>query len=135
MAKGINKVILIGNLGRDPETKYTQGGAPVCNFTLATNEEWKDKNTGEKKQRTEWHNCVAFGKLAEICGQYLSKGSQVYVEGALQTRSWEQEGVTRYATEIRAFEVQILNSKGGGQKQTAPAASNPADDFDEDIPF
>lgn len=135
MAKGINKVILIGNLGRDPETKYTQGGAPVCNFTLATNEEWKDRNTGEKKERTEWHRCVAFGKLAEICGQYLRKGSQVYVEGALQTRSWEQEGVTRYATEIRAFEIQILNSKGYGQKQTAPAASNPADDFDDSIPF
>ena len=108
---GINKAILIGNLGRDPEMRYTADGLAVANFTIATSEAWKDKNTGEKKERTEWHRIVAFGKIGEICGEYLSKGRQVYVEGRLQTRSWEKDGVTRYTTEIVASDVQFLGTR------------------------
>ena len=105
---GINKVILVGRLGRDPEVRYTQDGSAVASFSIATSEEWKDKNTGEKKERTEWHRIVAWRKLGEICGEYLSKGRQVYVEGKLQTRSWEKDGVTRYSTEIVASDVQFF---------------------------
>ena len=108
---GLNKVMLIGRLGRDPELRYTPSGLAIANFSVATSEEWKDKNTGEKKERTEWHRIVAFGKLGEICGQYLSKGKQVYVEGRLQTRSWEKDGVTRYTTEIVASDMQFLGAK------------------------
>ena len=108
---GLNKAMLIGRLGRDPEVRYTPNGLAVANFSVATSEEWKDKNTGEKKERTEWHRIVAFGKLGEICGQYLSKGKQVYVEGRLQTRSWEKDGVTRYTTEIVASDMQFLGAK------------------------
>ena len=108
---GLNKAMLIGRLGRDPEVRYTPNGLAVANFTIATSEEWKDKNTSEKKERTEWHRIVAFGKLGEICGQYLSKGKQVYVEGRLQTRSWEKDGVTRYTTEIVASDMQFLGAK------------------------
>ena len=139
---GINKAILIGNLGRDPEMRYTADGLAVANFTIATSEAWKDKNTGEKKERTEWHRIVAFGKIGEICGEYLSKGRQVYVEGRLQTRSWEKDGVTRYTTEIVASDVQFLgtreagNSFRDGQSQSydAPGPSNTGP-VDDDIPF
>jgi len=153
MARGLNKAILIGRLGKDPEIRYTQEGRAVANFTVATNEEWKDKNTGEKKERTEWHRIVAFGKLGEICGQYLAKGRLVYIEGRLQTRSYEQEGVTKYTTEIVAGDMQMLESKNAGQSQYAdnaapsydagapsqpqqPASSGGGgNEFDDDIPF
>ena len=138
----INKAILIGRLGRDPEIRYTQSGTAVANFTMATSEKWKDKNSGEMQERTEWHRIVAFGKLGEICGEYLTKGKQIYIEGRLQTRSWEQEGVTRYTTEIVANEMKMLEPKGssdsyrppsspsGGSRE--PSYSEPQDD---DIPF
>lgn len=149
MARGLNKAILIGRLGKDPEIRYTQDGRAVANFTIATNEEWKDKNTGEKKERTEWHRIVAFGKLGEICGEYLGKGKLVYLEGRLQTRSYEQDGVTKYTTEIVANDMQMLEAKGGGQYAdnfsrgagSAPspsqqgASSSGGDEYDEDIPF
>jgi len=110
---GINKVILVGRLGRDPEVRYTRSGDAVANFSLATSEEWKDKNTGEKQEKTEWHRIVAWRRLGEICGEYLHKGSQVYVEGKLQTRSWEdRDGNTRYTTEIVAQSMQMLDSAG-----------------------
>jgi single-strand DNA-binding protein len=151
MARGINKVILIGNLGRDPETRYMPSGGAVTNVTLATSETWKDKNTGEPQERTEWHRVVFFNRLGEIAGEYLKKGSKVYVEGSLRTRKWQgQDGQDRYTTEIVASEMQMLDSKGGGsaafdapasapqrapsQPQTAPA-SMPDNDFDDDIPF
>lgn len=115
MARGINKVILIGNLGVDPETRFTQAGAPVTNFRLATSEQWRDKQSNEMRERTEWHSVVCFGRLAEIAGEFLRKGSKVYVEGALRTSSWESDGQTRYKTEIIANEMQMLDSRGGGQ--------------------
>ena len=111
---GINKVHLIGRLGKEVSIKYTQDGIAIANFSIATSEEWKDKATGEKKERTEWHRIVAFKRLGEICGEYLSKGSQIYIEGRLQTKSWEKDGVTRYSTEIVASDVQFL---GGRQEQ------------------
>lgn len=114
MARGINKVILIGNLGRDPETRYTQSGSPVANFSVATSEGWLDRQTNERQERTEWHNVVCFARLAEIAGEYLRKGSKVYIEGSLRTSSWEQEGQTRYRTEVIAREMQMLDSRGGG---------------------
>ncbi len=118
MAGGINKVILVGNLGRAPEVRYTQDGRPICNFTMATSEQWRDKNSGEKRERTEWHKVVIFGKLAEIAGEYLSKGSQVYLEGKLQTRKWQgQDGQDRYTTEVLIDQrgtMQMLGSRGGG---------------------
>ncbi len=141
---GINKVIIIGRLGNDPEVRYTPSGAAVAKFSVATSEEWKDKNTGEKKERTEWHRITAWGKLGEICGEYLAKGRQVYVEGRLQTSSYDdKDGVKRYSTEIVASDVQFLGSKesGGGRSSTsAPPRESfggqggppPADD---DIPF
>lgn len=113
---GINKVILIGRLGRDPEVRYTPDGTAVANFSIATSEEWKDKNSGEKREKTEWHRIVAWRRLGEICGEYLSKGREVYVEGKLQTRSWEQDGVTRYMTEIVAATVQFIGGGQGGQR-------------------
>ncbi|RJP35997.1 MAG: single-stranded DNA-binding protein [Desulfobacteraceae bacterium] len=113
--RGLNKVMLIGRLGKDPEIRYAQSGTAVTNFTLATNEDWMDKASGEKKEKTEWHRIVAFGKLGEICGKYLTKGKQVYVEGKLQTRSWEQDGTTRYTTEIVANDMQMLDAKGPGE--------------------
>ena len=119
MARGINKVILIGNLGRDPETRYTQDQRPVTNFSVATSESWRDRNTNEQHERTEWHDIVCFQRLAEIAGEYLRKGSKVYIEGRLQTRSWEgQDGQKRYRTEVIARELQMLDSRGapaGGQ--------------------
>jgi single-strand DNA-binding protein len=117
--RGLNKVMLIGRLGKDPEIRYAQSGMAVTNFTLATNEDWMDKASGEKKEKTEWHRIVAFGKLGEICGKYLTKGKQVYVEGRLQTRSWEQDGVTRYTTEIVADQMQMLDAKGPGEGANA----------------
>lgn len=142
---GVNKVILIGRLGRDPEVRYTPDGMGVANFSIATSEEWKDKQTGEKRERTEWHRIVAFGKLGEICGQYLSKGRQVYVEGRLQTRDWEdKEGIKRYTTEVVASNMQMLGARDaantGGPRDTGYAPSKPdgaphAEVDDDDIPF
>ncbi len=115
MARGINKVILIGNLGADPELKYTAAGTPLCKFRLATTEVYKDRE-GNQQERTEWHNVVTWARLAEICGQYLSKGKQVYVEGSLRTRSWDKDDGTKgYMTEINARDVQFLGGGGGGQ--------------------
>ena len=114
MARGVNKVILVGNLGADPETRYMQSGAPVTNFRVATSEQWRDKSSGENRERTEWHSIVCFARLAEIAGEYLRKGSKVYIEGALRTSSWESDGQTRYKTEIIANEMQMLDSRGGG---------------------
>jgi single-strand DNA-binding protein len=164
MARGINKVILIGNLGNDPETRYMPSGGAVTNISLATSESWKDKQTGQPQERTEWHRVVFFNRLAEIAGEYLRKGSKVYVEGSLRTRKWQdQSGQDRYTTEIVANEMQMLDSRGGGGQQApypdegvsqrgggpgagqaanAAAGGAPAgggsgnfDDFDDDIPF
>jgi len=141
---GINKVILIGRLGSDPEVRYTPSGVAVANFNIATSEEWKDKDSGEKKERTEWHRIVVWRRLGEICGEYLSKGRQVYIEGRLQTRDWEdRDGNKRYTTEIVATDVQFLGSRdssesgrprgtGSGDFQQGGPAQGPADD---DIPF
>jgi single-strand DNA-binding protein len=143
MMAGINKVILIGRLGSDPEVRYTPSGVAVANFSIATSEEWTDKDSGEKKERTEWHRIVAWRRLGEICGEYLSKGRQVYVEGRLQTRSWDdRDGNKKYTTEIVASDIQFLGSRdtsdggrssggGGGGFQGAPGPG-PEDD---DIPF
>lgn len=119
---GINKVILVGRLGRDPETRYLNDGRAVTNFSVATSEEWKDKNTGERKEKTEWHKVSVFGPLATVCGKYLNKGRQVYVEGKLQTRTWDKDGVKQYSTEIVANDVQFL-----GDKQTVAPAPAVAD--------
>ena len=128
--RGVNKVILIGNVGSDPELRYTTNGSGVANFSVATNESWTDKNTNERQERTEWHRIVAWGRLAEICNQYLRKGSKVYIEGALQTSSWDgQDGQKKYKTEIVAREMQMLDSRedagggGGGYGQQQPAAA------------
>ena len=164
-SRGVNKVILVGNLGNDPETRYTQAGAAITNVSVATSETWKDKQTGQPQERTEWHRVVFFNRLAEIAGEYLRKGSKVYVEGALRTRKWQdKEGQDRYSTEIVANEMQMLDSRGGGQgggnaapegygqsaprsapaaapkapAGGAPAAGSPPGDFgsfDDDIPF
>tara|TARA_B110000444_G_C18740502_1_gene547770 strand:- start:399 stop:905 length:507 start_codon:yes stop_codon:yes gene_type:complete len=118
MARGINKVILVGNLGNDPETRYMPSGGAVTNITIATSETWKDKQTGQPQERTEWHRIVFFNRLAEIAGEYLKKGSKVYVEGALRTRKWQdQSGQDKYTTEIVCSEMQMLDSRGGGQQQ------------------
>ena len=135
MSRGINKVVLVGNLGKDPEMRATQSGAAIANITVATSESWKDKQTGEKKEQTEWHRVVFFNRLAEVVGQYLKKGSQVYIEGRLQTRKWQdKEGQDRYTTEIVASEMQML---GGRNDSPAPQSGTtgmaPAD-FDEE-PF
>jgi single-strand DNA-binding protein len=146
MARGVNKVILVGNLGKDPEVRYMPNGNAVANITLATSESWKDKQTGEQKEKTEWHRVVMFRRLGEIAGEYLKKGSQVYIEGRLQTRKWQDNsGNDRYTTEIVADEMQMLGSRGGGSASyntdSAPAKAAPApaaagaDDFDDDIPF
>ncbi|MBV2134802.1 single-stranded DNA-binding protein [Pseudomonas sp. MAP12] len=165
MARGVNKVILVGNVGGDPETRYLPNGNAVTNITLATSDSWKDKQTGQLQERTEWHRVVFFGKVAEIAGEYLRKGSQVYVEGRLQTREWEKDGVKRYTTEIvvdMGGQMQLLGGRGGNAgdeapraprppreaQQQAPRQSRPApqqpaaqqpapdyDSFDDDIPF
>jgi single-strand DNA-binding protein len=152
MARGVNKAIIIGTLGRDPEVKYTAGGSAIVNVSVATNETWKDRTTGENQERTEWHRIVIFGKLAEIAAQYLKKGSQAYFEGRIQTRKWQgQDGQDRYTTEIVANEMQMLGGRGdsaggsadfGRPQQSSPASSPqssahssaPDDGFD-DIPF
>ena len=139
----VNKVIIVGNLGRDPETRYMPSGDAMTSITVATTDTWKDKTSGEKKEQTEWHRISFFGKLAEIAGNYLKKGSQVYIEGSLRTRKYvDKDGVEKYATEIKADTMQMLGSRGGEQQQNAaPAARQqrqvPAqDDFaGEDIPF
>ncbi len=153
-SRGVNKVILIGNLGRDPEVRYTASGSAVANLALATSDTWRDRQTGEQQERTEWHRVVMFNRLGEIAGEYLRKGSKVYIEGRLQTRKWQdQNGQDRYTTEIVANEMQMLDSRsggggaapmGGGEQRPAqaPAAETggggaqeaPAD-FDDDIPF
>ena len=148
MARGVNKAIILGSLGQDPDIRYTAGGAAVANISIATNEQWKDKESGEMQERTEWHRVVFFGRLAEIVGEYLHKGSQGYVEGRIQTRKWkDKEGNDRYTTEIVASEMQMLGSKSGGAttnfdqtpppERSAPATTSkgPNDDFDDDIPF
>lgn len=116
MSKGVNKVILVGNLGRDPETRYMPSGGAVTTLSIATSESWKDKQTGQQQERTEWHRVVFFNRLAEIAGEYLKKGSKVYVEGSLRTRKWQdqQSGQDRFSTEIVASEMQMLDSRGGG---------------------
>ena len=125
MARGINKVILIGNLGNDPETRYMPSGGAVTNISVATSESWKDKQTGQPQERTEWHRVVFFNRLAEIAGEYLRKGSKVYVEGSLRTRKWQDKsGQDRYSTEIVASEMQMLDSRGGGQGAPYPDAGD-----------
>jgi single-strand DNA-binding protein len=119
MAQGVNKVILIGNVGGDPETKYMPSGGAVTNLSIATSESWKDKQTGQPQERTEWHRVVFFNRLAEIASEYVRKGSKVYVEGALRTRQWEQDGVKRYSTEIVASQMQMLDSRQGGAQAGA----------------
>jgi single-strand DNA-binding protein len=140
---GVNKVIIVGNLGQDPEIRYMPDGTAVANFSVATSDEWKDKQTGEKRERTEWHRVVAWRTLGEICGKYLAKGRQVYVEGKLQTRSWEKDGVTRYTTEVIASTVQFLGNArdgaGAGPRQQMADQGYPeppmANTQDDDIPF
>jgi len=137
---GINKVILVGNLGSDPEIRYTPSGAAVANFSIATSDEWTDKNTGEKQERTEWHRIVAWRRLGEICGEYLRKGSQVYIEGKLQTRSWEdRDGNRRYITEVIAQNMQMLGPAGKGGKAQSTEERFPVEEPisipDDDIPF
>ena len=145
MARGVNKVILIGNLGRDPEVRHSPNGGAIANITLATSESWKDKNTGEQVDKTEWHRVVFFRRLAEIVGEYLKKGSKVYIEGKLQTRKWQdKEGNDRYTTEVVANEMQMLDSRGGSTRnnqdeaqvaQPATQEPAPAGGIDDDIPF
>jgi single-strand DNA-binding protein len=154
MARGINKVILVGNIGKDPETRYMPNGKAVTNFSIATSESWTDRTSGDKQERTEWHNVVLFEKLAEIAAEYLRKGSQVYIEGSLRTRKWQdKEGKDRYTTEIVGRDMQMLGGRGGagsgggeqgsvsGGGRSAPERSAPpppaGDDgeFDDDIPF
>ncbi|MDO8519201.1 MAG: single-stranded DNA-binding protein [Deltaproteobacteria bacterium] len=145
----VNKVILVGNLGADPEVRYTQGGQAVCNFNVATNERWKDKTTGQPEERAEWHRVVVWGKLAELCRDYLAKGRSVYLEGRLQTRKWEKDGQTRYTTEVVAQTVQFLGARGEtksdvqGMSEDAPGAVTgggasegpPPFNSEEDVPF
>lgn len=146
MSRGVNKVILIGNLGRDPEVRYTAGGTAVANLALATSETWKDKQTGEAKEKTEWHRVILWARLAEVAGEYLRKGARVYIEGQLQTRKWQdQSGADRYTTEIVGRELQMLDSRGGqdgdqpsggqGASHNAPPNQHAPDDFDDDLPF
>jgi single-strand DNA-binding protein len=157
MARGVNKVIIVGNLGKDPETRYMPSGSAVTNLRIATTEAWKDKQSGEQQERTEWHAVAMFGRLAEIAAEYLRKGSQVYIEGKLRTRKWQdKEGKDRYTTEIVADEMQMLGGKGGGGASAGAGAAmgagaaaaaggggraavndsaGPPGDFDDDIPF
>ena len=157
---GLNKVMLIGNLGRDPEIRYSQQGTAMVNFSIATSEQWTDKNTGEKQEKTEWHNIKVFGRQAEVCEKYLSKGSKVFVEGKLQTRNYEKDGQTHYITEIVVFNFQFLGGKqdaqgggggyqdGGGNQQADSGSNNQSQGTtspgmtggqepipDDDIPF
>ena len=131
---GINKVILVGNLGQDPEVKYTAGGAPVANISIATSDSWKDKDTQEVQERTEWHRVVLWRNLAENAGKFLKKGSKVYIEGQLQTRKWEQEGQTRYTTEIIARDMQFLDSRGSSDNSSTQKSSEMNDQSAADVP-
>jgi single-strand DNA-binding protein len=133
-SRGVNKVILVGNCGGDPETRYLPSGGAVANVTLATSETWKDKNTGQNQEKTEWHRVVFFNRLAEIVNEYVKKGSKLYIEGRLQTRSWEQDGIKRYATEIVANEMQMLDSRGGqgGGSGAGMADSHYESNFSQD---
>lgn len=125
MARGVNKVILVGNCGKDPETRYTPSGAAVTNISIATTDSWKDKNTGDRQDRTEWHNVVFFGRLAEIAGEYLKKGAQVYIEGSLNTEKWtDKSGNDRYTTKIKANEMQMLGGRGDGGGGNFGGAAN-----------
>ena len=139
MSNGVNKVLILGNLGSDPEIKYTKAGDPVANLSIATSESWKDKNSGDLQEKVEWHRVVMFSRLAEIAEQYLKKGSKVFVEGKLQTRKWQdQEGKDRYTTEVVAKEMTMLDSRSTSQAQdNSPKVESdkPKDDFEEDIPF
>ena len=153
MARGVNKAIIVGNLGRDPEVRYTANGSAVANVTVATSESWKDKQSGERQERTEWHRVVFFGRLAEIAEEYLKKGSQVYIEGSIRTQKWQdkESGQDRYTTEIVARDMQMLGSRGGdasgasGDDYSGPArpatgssgggATDGDPDLDDDIPF
>lgn len=161
MARGINKVIIVGNCGQDPETRYMPSGGAVTNLSLATTESWKDKNTGQQQERTEWHRVVFFNRLAEIAGEYVKRGSKIYVEGSLRTRKWQDKdsGQDRYTTEIVANEMQMLDSKGSSAGDVSASQPNPSSslsveksrssqnqstntnnssnlsDFDDDIPF
>ncbi len=143
MARGINKVILVGNLGADPESRAMPSGSSVTNIRVATSESWKDKNTGDQQERTEWHNVAFFGRLAEIAAEYLRKGSQVYIEGKLRTRKWQdRDGNDRWTTEVIANEMQMLGNRpgAGAPTQAAAVAESPpplsaATEFNDDIPF
>jgi single-strand DNA-binding protein len=150
MSRGINKVILIGHLGNDPETRYMPSGSAVTNLRIATSESWKDKTSGDQQERTEWHNIAMFGRLAEIAAEYLRKGSQIYIEGRLRTRKWQdRDGNDRWTTEIVANEMQMLGgrpdssaparvaeaSSSSSTSSTSSAPSAPPSDFDDDIPF
>tara|TARA_B100000902_G_scaffold384122_1_gene423878 strand:- start:14 stop:436 length:423 start_codon:yes stop_codon:yes gene_type:complete len=140
MSNGLNKVLILGNLGADPDIKYTQAGSPVANLSVATSESWKDKTTNEKVEKVEWHRVVVFGRLAEIAEQYLKKGSKIFVEGKLQTRDWEDsEGKKRYTTEVIAREMTMLDSKGDSNASSSQASNSATkkdnDKFEEDIPF
>ena len=153
MARGINKVILVGNCGQDPETRFSSSGSAITNISLATSETWKDKQTGQQQERTEWHKVVFFNRLGEIAGEYLKKGSKVYIEGSLRTRKWQdKEGQDRYTTEIVGNEMQMLDSRGMsdnsdtgsrntnaavdiGESDNKSTESVVSDDWDDDIPF
>lgn len=158
MSRGVNKAIIVGNVGQDPEVRFLPSGDPVANFSLATSEQWTDKQSGQKQEKTEWHKCTAFGKLAEIIQQYVKKGSRLYVEGSLQTRKWQaQDGSDRYSTEIKVRDMQMLGGNeggqpGGGQKRQEDYRGHPGsnqpnptyqqgaqgptpDDFNDEIPF
>ena len=144
MARGINKVILVGNLGADPDTRYMPSGGAVTNLSVATSESWKDKQTGEQKERTEWHKVAMFGRLAEISAEYLRKGSQVYIEGKIRTRKWQdKDGNDRWTTEVIADEMQMLGGRGSGgaparsdnQAQSSQPRAAESTEFDDDIPF
>ena len=155
-SRGVNKVILVGNVGNDPEVRYMPNGNAVANVSVATSDSWKDRNTGDQQERTEWHRVVFFNRLAEIVEQYVKKGTKLYLEGRLQTRSWEQDGAKRYSTEIVANEMQMLDSRGAGgvnqefgdqapppaapsqdskKESTQQPSSSNFDNFDDDIPF
>ena len=139
MANGVNRVIIIGNVGQDPETKFLPSGEAVTNFSIATSETWKDKNSGERKERTEWNKVVAFGRLAEIISEYAKRGSKLYISGSLRTRQWEKDGQTHYTTEIVAKEMQMLDRRDGGadkpQQRNDPTPSGSDEFYDDDIPF
>ena len=131
---GINKVIIVGNLGQDPEIKYTAGGAAVTTLSIATSDSWKDKDSGMDQERTEWHRVVLWRRLAEVAGEYLKKGSKVYIEGQLQTRKWEQDGQTRYTTEIIARDMQFLDSRGSSDNSSTQKSSEMNDQSAADVP-